>query len=100
MMTEEAACCPLGLTWRCTPCPCLQETCSQHQPRHPAPGRRALGAGPVSPARLDHLLLLHLEGRQDHWQGEVRGLGSGHALCGSQRGTAPCYHHHGIPLEA
>lgn len=32
--------------------------------------------------------------------GKVRGLGSGHVLCGFQRGTAPCYHHHGIPLEA
>lgn len=41
----------------------------------------------LSPACLDHLLLLHLEGRQDHGQGE--GLGSGHVLCGFQRGTAP-----------
>lgn len=38
---------------------------------HPASGGPALGAGPVPPARLGHLLLLHLEGGQVHGQGEL-----------------------------
>ena len=53
---------------------------------HPASGGPALGAGPVPPARLGRLLLLHLEGRQVHGQG----------LCQ----TAPAPHLRGPPALA
>lgn len=64
MMREERRPAPLscGLTSCRTPAPSAGDVFSASA-RHPAPGR-ALGAGPVSPACLDHLLLLHLEGRQ------------------------------------
>lgn len=51
--------------------PIHQETCSGNHLGHPRPGGPAVGAGPVPPACLDHLLLLHLERGQVHGQGEV-----------------------------
>lgn len=51
--------------------PTHQETCFGHYLRYPWPGGLALGAGPVPPACLGRLLLLHLEGGQDHREGEV-----------------------------
>lgn len=47
----------------------MQEESTQDFRRHPAPGQPALGAGSVSLAGVDHLLLLHLERGQVHRQG-------------------------------
>lgn len=48
----------------------MQEEGAKDFRRHPAPGQPALGAGSVSLAGVDHLLLLHLERGQVHRQGE------------------------------
>ena len=67
----------------CTACRCVCVCvymlaclmCSLQSPRvkifkRPVPVPAALGSGSVSSARLDYLLLLHLQGSQNHGKGE------------------------------
>ena len=101
-MTEEAACCPLGLTWRCNPAPPLFR---RRRVLSISPGVQHLGGLHWELALC--LLLAWVVCYFCIWKGvkitgKVRGSGSGHALCGPQSLQGPHHHHHhhrSIPLE-
>lgn len=96
MMREEAVCYLLGLT-SCTPRPvCRRRVLSI------SPGIQHLGGGAWElalwvPCLPGSSATASGRARQDHGQGE--GLGLWARFVASREGL-PCYHHHGIPLEA
>lgn len=68
--SKMLATCDTSDTWMFLCFPPMQEESAKDFGWHPAPGQPALGAGSVSLAGMDHLLLLHLERGQVHRQGE------------------------------